>query len=150
MDYRRLVEDLFECMHRSRRPPFPEEPEGITRGELGILMFLTHRRDGVSAGELSRWLWITTGRVASALKSLERKRFIERRRDATDRRRVLVHVTEAGRSFALDRHEKAKRGMERLLRRLGERDAQEFVRILKRIHEMEPEEDGNRQLDGGG
>ncbi|REK56586.1 MAG: MarR family transcriptional regulator [Thermobacillus sp.] len=141
MDYRRLVEELFESMRRSRRPPFPEEPRGITHGELGILMYLTHRRDGVSAGELSRWLRITTGRVAAALKSLERKRFIERRRDEADRRRVLVHVTEEGRAFALGRHEEAKRGMERLLRRLGERDAREFVRILKRIHEMAPEED---------
>jgi DNA-binding MarR family transcriptional regulator len=139
MDYRRLVEELFESMRMHKCRPFPEEPREISHGELGILVYLTHHRDGVPAGDLSRWLQITTGRVASALNSLERKRFIERRRDEADRRRVLVHITEAGRAFAMKRHEEAKRGMECLLRKLGEHDAKEFVRILKRIHEMDAE-----------
>jgi|HigsolmetaAR203D_1030402.scaffolds.fasta_scaffold00354_1 DNA-binding MarR family transcriptional regulator len=143
MDYSRLAEEVFDSIRRHKCRPFPDEPRELTHGEMGILMYLTHHRDGVPAGELSRWLRITTGRVATALNSLERKRFIERRRDDGDRRRVLVHVTEAGRAFALKRHEEAKRGMECLLRKLGERDAKEFVRILKRIHEM------NRETDQG-
>lgn len=140
MEYRQLAEDLFNSIKRSGRPPFPEEPGGISRGESGILMYLTHRGDGALAGELSKWFGITTGRVATALNGLERKGFIERRKDAGDKRRVRVYTTEKGRAFAMKRHEEAMRGMECLLRKLGEHDAKEFVRILKRIHEMDAEQ----------
>jgi DNA-binding MarR family transcriptional regulator len=139
VDYSRLVEELFESMHRHKCRPFPEEPRELTHGEMGILIYLTHHQDGVPAGELSKWMRITTGRVATALNNLERKGFVERRQDDADKRRVLVHTTDAGRAFALKRREEAKRGMENLLRKLGERDAKEFVRILKRIHEMDHE-----------
>lgn len=140
MEYRRLAEELLESLHRMRRRPFPQEPMEISHGELGILMYLTNRHDGASAGDISKHLCLTTGRVAAALNSLERKGFIERRRDDADKRRVLVYMTDKGRTFAQKRHEEARRRLESLLRELGEHDAKEFVRILKRIHEMDPEE----------
>ncbi len=133
MDYRALAAELFEWKSKAPHPPFRNIPKETSHGEMGILIYLLAHQDGASAGDLSKWLCITTGRVATALKSLEKKKFIQRRGDDDDKRRVRVHITDAGRAFAHERYEEALSGMEKILRQLGEHDAKEFVRITKRI-----------------
>ena len=75
------------------------------------------------------------------LNSLSKKGFIERNKDENDKRMVIVTITEAGKSFMLEEHEKAIAMLEKTLEKLGERDAKEFVRILNRIIENATEDD---------
>lgn len=133
MDYYALAMELVQAM-AFKHPPM-EEPGQLTRGEMGILMYLHHQQDGVLSGELSRVLNLSTGRVATALKSLERKGYIVRQPDPSDKRRVAVFIQEKGTAFILEKQERMLRRLEQRLRRLGEADAKEFVRLVKRIIE---------------
>jgi DNA-binding MarR family transcriptional regulator len=133
MDYRALAAELFEWRTKAQHSPFRGIPQETSHGEMGILIYLLAHHDGASAGDLSKWMRITTGRVATALKSLEKKKYIQRRSDESDKRKVLVYVTDAGKAFAHERYEEALSGMEKILSMLGEDDAREFVRISKRI-----------------
>src|SRR5262245_23963350 len=47
---------------------------------------------GVTAGWLSERTGLTTGAITHILDRLEKRRFIERERDAQDRRKVIVRV----------------------------------------------------------
>lgn len=136
MDYRALAGELFRSIFKSAKTPLHQTPRDVSHGAIGILVTLLRAGDGLSSGELSKALQISTGRVATALKSLEKKGMIVRREDPQDGRRVLVYVTESGRAFAHEKHEKAMSEMERMLRLLGEEDAQELVRIVKRMVDL--------------
>ena len=132
MGYTAFAAELFQCMAKSPKPSL-DEPRNFTRGEIGILIYLHFVRDGASAGELSEYLSVSTGRIATALKGLEKKGFIIRRRDTTDKRRVIVCITDPGRKFVIEGHNKGIEMTEKYLRKLSEEEAEEFVRLVKLI-----------------
>lgn len=137
MDYRALANELISNMTKNPKMPFQKKVDDLSHGERRILGYLTFfKNGGASSGELSEKLFLSTPRVASALNSLSKKGFIERNRDENDKRIVIVMITDAGKSFMMEEHEEALSMLERTLQKLGEKDAMEFVRIIKRITEF--------------
>lgn len=57
-----------------------------------IDLILTHPSQSMTPGELSVMTGLTTGAITHILDRLERRKFIERRRDTEDRRKVFVRV----------------------------------------------------------
>ncbi|MGI5979037.1 MAG: MarR family winged helix-turn-helix transcriptional regulator [Oscillospiraceae bacterium] len=108
----------------------------VSRGELPVLLYLVEEKDGACAGEISENFGVNTSRVASILNSLCKKGYVVRVPHPTDRRKIQVFVTEKGRSFATERRSEAVRHLSELLRLLGEEDALEHVRIMKRVAEL--------------
>lgn len=141
MDYKELANELVNNMMKSPKMQFQKKVDDLSHGEKRILGYLTFWKDGVSSGELSERLFLSTPRVASALKSLSKKGFIERNKDENDKRIVIVSITEAGKSFVMEEHEEAITMLEKTLEKLGEKDAKEFVRILNRITEIASKDD---------
>ena len=138
MEFRTLAEDLLRTMAYQKMPM--EKPNQMSVGERGILNYLRYVRDGVLAGDLSRDLGITTGRTASALKSLEKKGLIARDAAEDDRRCVVVHITPSGVEAAESLRKEVLEHTELMLRTLGEDDARAYVRIVKRIVEFQIEQ----------
>jgi MarR family transcriptional regulator, organic hydroperoxide resistance regulator len=136
MDYKSLAEELFHIMTRTAKLPFQKKVDDLSHGERRILGYLTFGKNGVPSGDLSDKLDLTTPRVASALNSLAEKGYIERNRDENDKRMVIVSITEAGKSFMMEEYNKLISMMQQTLERLGENDAQELIRIIKRIKEI--------------
>jgi MarR family transcriptional regulator, organic hydroperoxide resistance regulator len=121
--------------------PFQKKVDDLSHGERRILGFLTFWKNEATSGELSEKLFLSTPRVAAALNSLSKKGFIERNKDENDKRIVIVTITDAGKSFMMEEHEEALSMLEKTLQKLGEKDAKEFVRILKRISEIATEDE---------
>lgn len=61
---------MVKAQNRSMGPLDPQE---FSRGEMGILVYLTFKKDGVTSGQLSEALFVSTGRIATALKGLEKR-----------------------------------------------------------------------------
>ncbi|MFD2443844.1 MarR family winged helix-turn-helix transcriptional regulator [Bacillus sp. CGMCC 1.16607] len=141
MDYKALANELFQNMIQTRKMSIHKKVDELSHGERKILGYLTFKKNEAISGELSEHLHLSTPRVAAALNTLSKKGFIKRNRDERDKRMVIVTITESGRSFALEEHEKAMVMIEQTLKKLGEHDAQEFVRIMKRIKEIKNESD---------
>lgn len=134
MYYKKLAKEFFDFMATTHEGPMgPPDPKDFSRGEMGILIYLNFKQDGVTSGQLSEALHVSTGRVASALKSLEKKQLIVRRTYAEDKRRVYVHITDLGRQSILEKHEEAIGKMEKSLQKLGKEDAKKFVELTKRL-----------------
>ena len=131
MDYTALAHELIWALAFRKLPT--ESTRRLSSGEQGILNYLNFVRDGVMAGELSREIGITTGRTAIALKKLESKGLIRRQISEEDRRCVQVCITPAGKDAAEDLRTKVLDATVYVLTELGEQDAQEYVRIVKRI-----------------
>ncbi len=111
------------------------------QGETGVLQTLlenetnekTNKR--LSAGDLCSKLSLTSGRMALTLKSLEKKHLIIRYPDKTDKRRTLVKLTEKGRLCAEITKKKINEAVNRIIEKLGEKNAAEFINMLAALAE---------------
>lgn len=135
LEYQKLAEEFLGFMETVRDGPIPHPPHPMefSRGEMGILIYLIHQNDGVSAGDLSAYLRLTTGRIAAALKTLEKKKYIERRTDSSDGRKVLVFITALGNEIT---QSKKKQVIDRLTKDLEKftiEEAEQFVQLTKKF-----------------
>lgn len=133
MNYSQTASDVIECMAYISRETLQVFPRGIAGGEMGILINLSGSGSGKTPGELSRIMNVSTGRVASALKSLEKKKFIERVPSLSDKRCVTVRLTAEGRDYAFRKHSDAVTEVVKILGYLGENDAAEAARLLRKV-----------------
>ena len=134
MEYRKLAEEFFSSILSAEHAPADKPERTFPKGEFGILVYLTHHRDGASVGELTDYLRVTSGRTASTLNALERKGLVRRQTDSADNRRILVFLTDEGRGQFQAEYDRSVAGMSEFFRRLGEEDAREYMRIMKKAH----------------
>ena len=71
------------------------EPLGLTYSQY-LVMLVLWERDYVSVGDLGHCLYLDSGTLTPLLKRMENSGFINRRRDSSDERRVLVSLTPKG------------------------------------------------------
>lgn len=127
--------ELLECIGLFQRGPV-KKLSSISQGEMAMLSILRISESEMTPGELSDKLALSTARVANTLNSLEKRGYIERIHDLKDRRRVFVKITEAGRLAADKEEQEAAREMDMLLNALGEEDAREYVRIMRKVRNI--------------
>lgn len=108
----------------------------MTRGESFILNYLLQHPESVTPGSISDAMKASTARTAAALRTLEAKGCILRTMDSRDRRRVFVELTTVGVKKVEEMRKAVYDGVLEMLNALGE-DAQEFVRIIKKLAEYD-------------
>ena len=137
MDYTALALELEEAYAKMRLNRKRHKFAGLAHGgEMFTLHIIVTFGSPVSPGELSMECGVSTARIAKALKSLEGKGYILRETDTGDRRRTLVTATDLGREIS-ERFEAQRRlTLENMLCELGERDANEYVRLMGRVSDI--------------
>jgi DNA-binding MarR family transcriptional regulator len=110
-----------------------------TEERLGIklrqLMLLSYLRWGAPAlqQQLCEALWIDPNNCVLLLNEMEDMGYVERRRDAADRRRHVVDITEKGRK-ALERAERAQEEIgDELLSPLSDEERTTLQSLLSRV-----------------
>lgn len=137
MEYAEMASMLIRRWSQMHRIPRHRKMDEFIQGERFILNYLADRREAVLPSELSAATNLTSARVAAVLQALERKKLITRRQDERDRRRVRVELTAQGASQVLEERARVHAMLEEMLAELGRQDAQEFLRIMGRIVEIE-------------
>ena len=131
-----LEKKLFELLNHDNNPL--QEVQKLSQGENGILKTLLIYEDliqeDVTPGDLCRVQHLTSGRVASTLKSLEQKEYIERKTDKSDRRRILIKLTKMGKKMATAIFNRIKEQIKAITDKLNEQEIKEFIRLLKIIN----------------
>ncbi len=133
MDYEALSDELEGYMAQVLKHPVPKGSYELSQGEHGVLLYLCRVRDGETPGGLRAALGVGSGRMADTLKSLAAKGYVRRSADERDNRRVLAHITPEGRAYVEARYRRYREEQLRMLRALGDEDAQAFVRIMGRM-----------------
>lgn len=131
-----IEKKLFELLNHDNNPL--QEVQKLSQGENGILKTLLIYEDliqeDVTPGDLCRVQHLTSGRVASTLKSLEQKEYIERKTDKSDRRRILIKLTKMGKKMATAIFNRIKEQIKAITDKLNEQEIKEFIRLLKIIN----------------
>lgn len=110
------------------------------RGECFVLRCLARSKAPLLPSDLSEQSHASTARIAVVLNTLEKKGLISRAIDPTDRRRILVSLTNVGQEYVAVVRTQLREDMKHLLEELGEQDAREYQRITKRILQISQEE----------
>jgi MarR family transcriptional regulator, transcriptional regulator for hemolysin len=112
---------------------------GLTEATWRPLIYLRSLGEGVRQKELATAMSIEGPSLVRLLDSLERRGFIERREDETDRRARGIHLTRAGRDLAVRAARIGNTLQSRLLAGVPEADLEICERVLETL-EREIEE----------
>jgi len=111
------------------------QPFGLSFGDFDVLNTLRRRGDdeGTKPGQLARSSLITSGAMTSRLDRLEQAGLIERKPDPTDRRGVLVRLTEQGERLAEESLHAVIAADEHFLEPLSRRQRHSVASALKQL-----------------
>ncbi|GAA0742294.1 MarR family winged helix-turn-helix transcriptional regulator [Clostridium oceanicum] len=134
MEYSELAKELIQYQFKLSKAPKDINLTDQSRGEMSVIAYLMEVEDGVAPSSLAKFAGVSTARMASVLNSLEKKGYITRSLNSKDRRKIIVHITDEGKVIGIKGRKKAIKRLSRLLSDLGEHDAKEHVRIMKKIY----------------
>ena len=98
MSYDKETDELAECMKIIFLGPI-KNAEEILRGEVPVLCHIAEKEQ-ITPTELAHRFSLSTARIATILNRLEDKELIIRIHDNKDRRKVYIHLTDAGKQQA--------------------------------------------------
>ena len=118
----------FACHQEHRRDP--ESGEEISTHQGSILDHLDDV-DGTSLSHLAKHMGVTLSTMSLNIDRLEKRDLVERRKDPTDGRRILLHLTAAGVRMKGARSVLDPDRVETLLKQLSPRDRETAIRGLE-------------------
>lgn len=132
MDYPALAQELLALRSDFDHLPIGAALSDMSGGEFSALSLLLDRGT-VLPSELGRAMHVTSARVAALLRHLEQKQWIRRLHAPDDERKHPVELTEAGRHMIAHRRTLAIARVAALLEALGPEDAQEYIRLRRKL-----------------
>ena len=123
---------------------------GINRTDMRCTDILD-REGPVTAGYLAAATGLTTGSITTAIDRLEQRGLARRLRDPSDRRRVLVELTDKARAQGRGFYVEHQRAAERLARRYTEKELEllvDFVRGGRELNERRAAEVERENAEG--
>lgn len=133
MDYLDLAKQFLNCLFQFKKHGHRKEISENMQGETLAILYLLERKNIALPSEMSSEMNISSARVAAMLNSLENKELVTRQIDTTDRRKILVSLTEKGKKLAEEHGKKVEGHTAKMLELLGEHDATELVRITAKL-----------------
>jgi len=113
----------------------------------GVASNTTDAENNVGMTDIRSYLQVTKGAVSQMLSSLEKKGFINRDIDKSNRRNLIVTLTPEGRQILERQYSEFSDRLETIISRLGEDDVRQMVTIVNRMIEITNELNGG-EIDG--
>ena len=96
MATREQIEKIAVLLNESHPAKFIKKRNETSAGIGAVLRFLSEADKPMTAGSISKFMNVSTARVAALLKKMEARGFIRRTTGADDARTVVVSLTELG------------------------------------------------------
>jgi len=132
-----LTDELGWLIARSRRLLFRHANERLERVGASMFQWPLLRRviehGALSQLELARLTAQHPAAVCRSLEELERRKLVRRKRDARDRRRVLVSATPHGRAVFARLHPEVLAGADEALRTLSRAERTKLRALLRKL-----------------
>lgn len=107
----------------------------MTLPRFELLAALDRVPDGLTMGELSRWLMVTKGNITGIAERLSEDGFIKRQPTPTDRRSFVVTLTPKGRRLFKEMETEYERLLDEMFAEISIDDFDSFTGVLARIKE---------------
>ena len=107
---------------------------GLTKSRFIVLIQLYRRPDeGLSIREIRNFHKVRSATMTGIIDTLEREGQIERVSDSTDRRKVIVRITGAGRELVENFLPKHQEYIKQMLSKLDDKECRNLLDLLKRL-----------------
>lgn len=129
-------EYTISVMKRLHEKPSDDTLRKFNEDNAGIscmLKYLSDTDEPVSAGEISRFMSVSTARVSVLLKKMQEKNFIVRENSSVDARRLMISLSDEGRAECLKRREEMIELFSRIIDEVGRERMEEFISISHQI-----------------
>ena len=113
--------DVMECVNRANK------------GELSLLHYLSLSSKPSLPSELSAELNSSAARISAMLSSLEKKGLIKRDIDTSNRRNILVTITDAGRERAKTEITEIEQTLAHVFIKMGEAETVDFLNLFEKF-----------------
>lgn len=134
MSIRKVTEEFLNALSGAYFSSRTNGTAEFLQGEYKLLSLLNLDTEKKwQPGELSKRLDVSTARIASTLKTLERKNLIRRESSSDDKRKVYVSITEEGSVFVENKREQVCEFFDKALSTLEQSEREEFIRIIKKL-----------------
>ena len=135
MDASNVAEDLFWLIVQCKKN-VNEIPQICSKGENGVLIYLSFVKNEVSSSELSNKLNVSLPRIANVLNVLENKNLITKKVDKDDKRKTIVAITDEGKKVVLQKKEETIIGLTNILEKMTEEERNDYLRLTKKFIEI--------------
>ncbi len=139
MDYEELAKKFCEMNFLCLRKKLKIEETISVSGEDGVLLCIHSSDHRVLSGEIAGTLRLSPGRTTNIINVLEKRGYIVKENDRADKRKVYVSLTSDGERHIMEKYNQAIARYCMIFEKIGEQDAEEYFRILKRIHKAAEE-----------
>lgn len=136
-------EYVLSIMQRLHHKPPDDIQRKFNDDNAGIGCMLKYLHDAerpVSAGEISRFMHVSTARVSVLLKKMHEKGYILRDNCSEDARRLMISLSGKGEAEYQERTERMIELFSRIIDRIGTERMEEFISISDEIKEIISEE----------
>jgi DNA-binding MarR family transcriptional regulator len=112
------------------------EKYAMTLPRFELLAALDRVPDGLTMGELSRWLMVTKGNITGIAERLSEDGFIKRQPTPTDRRSFVVTLTPRGRKLFKQMETEYERLLDEVFAEISIDDFDSFTGVLAKVKEV--------------
>lgn len=138
MDRELLVQELCDAEHKKRKAGKDHGPgnrkDDNSMGK--VLRLLGNAEGDVHPTDLCQKLEVTTPRITVILNEMEEKGLVERQISKEDRRKIVVVLTDKGKEAMTGGRRRHEEYMRTLIERIGEADAEAYLRVMKAEEEL--------------
>lgn len=127
------VEQLRVSLERLNGDAFFKRVGEIGAGIGAVMRCLHQSGQPLSAGEISRYLHVSTARVAVLLKKMEVKNLITRISDQQDARKTVIRLSEHGAEVSEQALLELNRQLAEVIDRIGPERVKEFITVSSEI-----------------
>lgn len=111
------------------------EKFSMTLPRFELLAALDRVPDGLTMGELSRWLMVTKGNITGIAERLSEDGYIKRQPTPTDRRSFVVTLTPKGRKLFKEMESEYEHFLDEIFAEVTIDDFDSFTGVLARVKE---------------
>lgn len=134
MDRKQFFIDLLLKVSKSEKKQAIDVVDDASKG-LFLALQLIKDNEGLTAGELAKKFKVSTARVAVVLRNLEEKGYIIKQVDKSDKRKVIIKISELG----LEKHrESSLKVLDKVLQLFENFTDEELVTFVNLLTKIKP------------
>ena len=131
-----LAKEILETLSNMDKRSVLTKRKFLLKGE-DLFLAVLEEIGGISTpSKLAEYTDFTPARLSAIIKSLEGKGFISRQPDELDKRCTIIEITEKGTEHSKKLRKDIVSNSLEIIEKLGEKDAVEFLRLIKRLFEI--------------
>ncbi len=131
-----LAREMLETLSSIDKKKVISKRKFLLKGEDLFLVVLDELGGMCTPSKLAEYTDFSPARLSAIIKSLENKGFVIRRQDELDKRFSIIEITSEGIRYTRSLKESAIRNSLEIIEKLGEKDAAEFLRLMKKMLEI--------------